>query len=167
MKKILTPFPGNVTKNKRQNENHRLMNLLYLLHRNLLNTSTKIMLSQSSKEDKIDKLICLKYPISILVFEFFLFSVEFFFRNEGIQFSSRRRVFNSFVLKMSMTRRLYCRAVSTLIRTTVWASPRLGSQMWRDGIPLSAIFFNLFLDTRSPLFFTTKKEFFSKKNGFF
>ena len=43
---------------------------------------------------------------------------------------------------------LQSRNVSAFNIKNVWASPRLGSQKWRIKIPLSAIFFNLFLETR-------------------
>ena len=63
--------------------------------------------------------------------------------------SVERKMFSSvvgvifFVLKLSMKHSLYCRAVSSLINTNVWASLWLGSQNWRVRITLFAIFFLL------------------------
>ena len=86
----------------------------------------------------------------------FFFSVENFFRYEIIQLSSLR--FFLLFLKLPMTRRLYCRAVSTLINTNVWASPPFGSRRWRVQIQLPAIFFYLFSDTRKPFPFLIPKD---------
>ena len=72
----------------------------------------------------------------------FLFSVEKFFSKEIIQFSNRR--FSFLFLKLPMTRRLFFRAVRTLINTKMWASSRLESQKCWVRIPLSTIIFKYF-----------------------
>ena len=59
------------------------------------------------------------------IFQCNYFPSKKFLRKENIQFSSLR--FFPF-LKLPMMRRLYCRAVSTLINTNVWASTQLGIQ---------------------------------------
>ena len=67
-----------------------------------------------------------------------VFSVEKYFRNESFHFSSVR--FFLF-LKFPMTRRLFCRPVSTLIITNVLASPRSRNQKWFVRILFYAMFY--------------------------
>ena len=93
----------------------------------------------------------------------FLFSVEKKF-SEG-KYSIQYSALFFFVLKLPITRRFYCRAISTLNNTNLWASPRLGSQRWLVQFSLSAIISTYFKILVNPfLCFDTKKQgFFSTK----
>ena len=96
---------------------------------------------------------CIQESERFKLLSFLLFSVDNIFSK------GKYSIQLSLALKLSMTPRLYCRAVSTLINTNVWASPGLGSPRWRVGIPLSAIFFysTYFKILVSPfLFFNTR-----------
>ena len=72
-------------------------------------------------------------------------SVEKKFRKENMQFSSRSFFpFPGTAHDEQTYAGAYCRTVSALKNTYVWASSRSGSQRWWVRIPLSAIFLTFF-----------------------
>ena len=93
-----------------------------------------------------------------------LFSAEIFFPKEVIQFSFQ---LSFLVLKLPITRKFFCRAVSNWNTTNVWASGWLevlgGGFEFRRPHLISM----LFLILLNPIFFNNKKLCFFRQNSSF